>query len=136
MRAATTKKPSPWARPFLGINAEFELESLLRLPDVLAIVPVSAAAWWKGIKDGRYPPGIKLGPKTTCWKRSDIAGLISGLTAAPSQPAIGTTGAHAQLTAANDAPHLAAAASRHRAASPRRTQGKAAQQTANKQEGA
>lgn len=54
-------------------------DALLRLPQVLSIVPVSRAAWWNGIKDGRFPPGIKLGPKTTVWRASDIAALIRSL---------------------------------------------------------
>jgi prophage regulatory protein len=101
MNAAITKKLPSWAH--LGINAEFD--PLLRLPDVLAVVPVSKATWWNGIKEGRFPPGLKLGPKTTCWKGSDIAALIAGLTTAPQQPAIerlGTSGEHVQLTSATD----------------------------------
>lgn len=30
-------------------------ESFLRLPQVLAIIPISKSAWWQGCKDGRYP---------------------------------------------------------------------------------
>lgn len=54
-------------------------DALLRLPQVLAIVPVSRATWWNGIKDGRFPPGIKLGPKTTVWRKSAIDSLIASL---------------------------------------------------------
>ena len=54
-------------------------EKLLRLPAVLDRVPVSRAAWWKGVKDGRYPLGIKLGPRTTAWRASDIDKLIASL---------------------------------------------------------
>lgn len=54
-------------------------DALLRLPAVLQAVPVSRAAWWNGIKDGRFPAGIKLGPKTTCWRKSDIEKLIASL---------------------------------------------------------
>ncbi|WP_218510851.1 AlpA family transcriptional regulator [Variovorax sp. dw_308] len=54
-------------------------DALLRLPQVLQRVPVSRATWWNGIKDGRFPPGIKLGPKTTCWRKSDIDKLIAAL---------------------------------------------------------
>ncbi|WP_038207936.1 helix-turn-helix transcriptional regulator [Xenophilus azovorans] len=54
-------------------------DALLRLPQVLARVPVSRAGWWAGVKEGRFPPGIKLGPKTTCWRRSDIDRLIASL---------------------------------------------------------
>ena len=55
-------------------------EFLLRLPGVLARVPVSRSAWWAGVKAGRYPAAVKLGTRTTCWKSSDIEKLITSLT--------------------------------------------------------
>lgn len=48
----------------------------LRLPQVLALIPISRSAWWAGIKDGKYPKGIKLGSKTTVWRAEDIRKLI------------------------------------------------------------
>lgn len=54
-----------------------ETTRLLRLPDVLAIFPVSRSSWWDGVRKGRYPAGIKLGPKTTAWRLSDIEALIA-----------------------------------------------------------
>ncbi|MEB0058815.1 AlpA family phage regulatory protein [Variovorax sp. LG9.2] len=54
-------------------------ETLLRLPAVLAKVPVSRATWWNGIKSGRFPAGVKLGPRTTCWRASEIDALIRSL---------------------------------------------------------
>ena len=54
-------------------------DKLLRVNDVLQRLPLSRSAWWNGVKDGRFPPGIKLGPKTTCWRASDINALIRSL---------------------------------------------------------
>ncbi len=54
-------------------------ESFLRLPQVLAIIPISKSAWWQGCKDGRYPKPIKLGPRTTVWRSADISALVRGL---------------------------------------------------------
>jgi prophage regulatory protein len=48
----------------------------LRLPQVLEIIPVSKTTWWSGIKSGRFPPGIKLTPRTTMWLASDIYALV------------------------------------------------------------
>ena len=48
----------------------------LRLPQVLALIPISKSAWWDGCKTGRYPKPVKLGPRTTVWKAEDIAALI------------------------------------------------------------
>jgi predicted DNA-binding transcriptional regulator AlpA len=50
-------------------------QALLRLPQVLALVPVSRASWLAGVRTGRYPQPIKLGPRTTCWKAADILAL-------------------------------------------------------------
>lgn len=51
----------------------------LRLPAVLQLIPVSKSGWWLGIKTGRYPQGVKLGPNTTAWRAEDIRELISKL---------------------------------------------------------
>ena len=54
-------------------------ESFLRLPQVLAIIPISKSAWWQGCKEGRFPKPIKLGPRTSVWRSSDITALIKQL---------------------------------------------------------
>ncbi len=56
-------------------------DSLLRLRGVLAKVPISRSAWWQGVKDGRFPASVRLGPKTTAWLCSDIDKLIQSLAA-------------------------------------------------------
>ncbi len=53
--------------------------SLLRLPQVLNLLPVGRSSFWKGIKEGRYPKGIKLGPRTTVWRYEDISTLLKNL---------------------------------------------------------
>lgn len=49
----------------------------VRLPQVLAVIPISRSAWWAGIREGKFPKGIKLGSKTTVWRAEDIRALIS-----------------------------------------------------------
>lgn len=49
----------------------------LRLPQVLAIFPISKSSWWEGCRTGRYPKPVKLSARTTVWKVEDIAELIS-----------------------------------------------------------
>jgi len=49
----------------------------IRLPDVLKVFPVSKSSWWAGIKEGRYPQPVKLGPRTTAWRVEDIRELIN-----------------------------------------------------------
>lgn len=50
----------------------------IRLPAVLAVIPVSKSTWWAGIKTGRFPQPVKLGPRITAWRVEDIRALISG----------------------------------------------------------
>ncbi len=54
-------------------------DSFLRLPEVLAIIPVSRATWYDGIKKGRFPAPVKLGPRVSLWRRSEIELLIASL---------------------------------------------------------
>lgn len=48
----------------------------VRLPQILSLIPISRSAWWAGIRDGKFPKGIKLGSKTTVWRAEDIRALI------------------------------------------------------------
>ena len=48
----------------------------IHLPEILKIFPVSKSTWWAGIKSGRFPRGIKLGPRVTAWRVEDIRALI------------------------------------------------------------
>lgn len=57
-------------------GAPLDPHSLLRLKRVLEIVPVSASTWWAGVRTGRFPSPLKLGPRTTCWRASDVLALI------------------------------------------------------------
>jgi prophage regulatory protein len=51
---------------------------LLRLSQVLELIPVSPATWWRGVKSGRYPKPIKLGPMITAWREQDVRALVEG----------------------------------------------------------
>ena len=57
---------------------EFPKTGFVRLSQILAPagpIPVSRSTWWQGIKDGRFPKGQKLGPRTTVWRAEDIRAL-------------------------------------------------------------
>lgn len=57
-------------------NVEISQAKLLRLPQVLEIIPVSKSTWWEGVKSGRFPASIKLGGRITVWRSSDIQKYI------------------------------------------------------------
>ncbi len=54
-------------------------EGFVRLPVILAILGIGKTSWWNGIKAGRFPKGIKLGPKTSVWRVEDIRDLIANV---------------------------------------------------------
>lgn len=56
-----------------------EGEIYLRLPQILERLPISKSAWWVGCRTGKYPKPIKLGPKTTVWKASEINAFLEKL---------------------------------------------------------
>lgn len=60
------------------LNALHEL-ALLRLHQVLSIIPVSRSAWYLGVAKGKYPSPIKLGERTAVYKLADIKKLLSDL---------------------------------------------------------
>ncbi len=45
-------------------------------PPTPPIIPVSKSTWWQGVKSGRFPRSIKLGPRITVWNVEDIKALI------------------------------------------------------------
>lgn len=53
----------------------------LRVSQILQLIPVGKSSWWKGVRAGRYPRPVKLGPKTTAWRVEDIRALIGRLNA-------------------------------------------------------
>jgi predicted DNA-binding transcriptional regulator AlpA len=62
-------------------TAELEpiaIDRLLKLPDVLAIVPVSRTRWYEGIKAGLYPSPVHIGSRSVAWRSSDIKKLVDG----------------------------------------------------------
>ena len=63
-----------------------EMQGFLRQPQVLELLPVSPATWWRGIKEGRYPAPVKLGPKMSAWRAQDIKALIDELAGETASP--------------------------------------------------
>ncbi len=47
-----------------------------RQPPIPALIPVGKSTWWQGVRDGRFPKPIKLGPRMTAWRVEDIRALI------------------------------------------------------------
>lgn len=45
-------------------------------PPIPAIIPVSKSTWWQGIRTGRYPKPVRLGPRITAWPVESIREYI------------------------------------------------------------
>ena len=56
-------------------------ERYIREREIIQILPISRATWWAGVKSGKFPAGIKLSPRVTVWRASDIEALMVALTA-------------------------------------------------------
>jgi len=48
----------------------------MRLSEILQFVPIGKSSWWAGVKNGRFPQSLKLGPRTTVWRCEDIRSLL------------------------------------------------------------
>ncbi|MBR0704560.1 AlpA family phage regulatory protein [Bradyrhizobium diazoefficiens] len=61
------------------MNSSSSNDRLLRLSAVLAPagpIPVSKSTWWAGVKSGRFPKPVKLGPRITAWRAEEIQALV------------------------------------------------------------
>ena len=48
-------------------------DTLLRLPQVLAVVPFSKATLYRRIKDGSFPAPLQMSERCVAWRSSQIA---------------------------------------------------------------
>jgi predicted DNA-binding transcriptional regulator AlpA len=48
-----------------------------RKKGIMPIIPIGPSSWWAGVKEGKYPASIKLGPRTTVWRVEDIRALLA-----------------------------------------------------------
>jgi prophage regulatory protein len=58
---------------------QISLTGFLRLSSIIGagkLIPVSRSTWWEGVKSGRFPKPVKLGPRITVWRVEDIRRLI------------------------------------------------------------
>lgn len=59
-------------------------DRLIRLPEIIGnkktgdrgLLSIGATSWWNGVRDGRFPKPVKLGPRTTAWRESEVLAII------------------------------------------------------------
>jgi prophage regulatory protein len=69
----------PSKKQFQSTSAWSQRTGYVRLADILGPVgplPISKSSWWAGVKAGRYPSAVKLGPRITAWRVEDILALM------------------------------------------------------------
>ncbi|AVP96730.1 hypothetical protein C7S18_05730 [Ahniella affigens] len=68
-----------WKNAAVRAGELLDAGGYLRLPEVLALIPVSASTWWEGCRSGRFPKGVKIGPRCTAWRAAVIRQLLQDL---------------------------------------------------------
>ncbi len=66
------------------LGFHFPSTGFLRLSAIIAPngpIPVSKSTWWQGVRDGRFPKPVKLGPRTTAWRVEDVLAVIQQINA-------------------------------------------------------
>lgn len=63
--------------PTKSSPAQIDPNRLIRLKEVLKIVPVAASTWWNWVATSRAPAPIRLGNRCTCWRYSDVVALTA-----------------------------------------------------------
>ena len=82
----STKPATPCEKRKRAYPATLPETGYLRLPQIIgdpnsepptpALIPVGKSTWWDGVRTGRFPASVKLGPKTTVWKVEAIRALL------------------------------------------------------------
>lgn len=52
---------------------------LLRDKQIHPFFGIGRSTWWKWVREGKAPPGIKLGNRTTVWRAEDVRDLLASL---------------------------------------------------------
>jgi len=60
-----------------GAASTLGLRRLYSIIGPFGPIPVSSSTWWAGVKSGRFPAPVKLGPRITAWREEDIRRLIA-----------------------------------------------------------
>ncbi len=61
-----------------------DIQKLYRLPEVIGdrkkgitgFFPISKAAFYRGISEGKYPKPVKLSERTVAWREEDIREMV------------------------------------------------------------
>ena len=66
----------------VDVPRKFPEFGLVRLAEIVApngVLPVSRSSFLAGVKAGRFPQPVKLGPRITAWDAAEIRAFIAAL---------------------------------------------------------
>jgi prophage regulatory protein len=66
----------------VDVPRKFPEFGLVRLAEIVApngVLPISRSSFLAGVKAGRFPQPVKLGPRTTAWDAAEIRAFIAAL---------------------------------------------------------
>ena len=69
------KKPRVYRRPE---PASLPSSELVALSQILAAMNIAASTWWQGVKSGKFPKPVKLGPRCVRWRTEHIRQVCAG----------------------------------------------------------
>ena len=61
-------------------NSEWPNEGLVRLPQVLSVIPVSRSTWLRGVDAGHYPRPKKVGVRAVAWDVAELRECLAAMT--------------------------------------------------------
>lgn len=65
--------------PVLDAKSDLPSEGFVRLSQFLGPgrpIPIGRSTFYAGIRTGRFPPPVRLGPRLAVWRVEDIRALI------------------------------------------------------------
>jgi prophage regulatory protein len=77
MPSKVSRKQPPATAPGQRTTpAQLPSEGFVREATILALVPVSRATWWLGVRNGIYPKPVRIAPRCVAWRVHEIRALL------------------------------------------------------------
>ena len=54
-------------------------ENFWRVKEIAAHLSIGISTWWRWVKTGKAPQGIKLGSRVTVWRVSEVMDLVDSV---------------------------------------------------------
>lgn len=61
----------------LQLRKYLRLRQIIGTADRPGPVPVARATWYSWVRQGKAPKPVRLGPRTSVWRESDIADFLN-----------------------------------------------------------